>query len=1159
MPGPDSFNSQGQILPNGIATNFDGNPNTVGTFSLTYNEPTVMQISVTSGTSPAGDPALQTNPSATSASQVTGLFTMWFDANGNGGVDLNAPTVGGGTQRELLNVAYDETDPTVAAGEIQSWLRNFAAVPANTATGFAGSNATAATINAIGPGTFVVNFGVNGLDQSSLLQYLSPASNALATNTLSGFLPAVSVTTLDKPFVMNNIPVSQTDPNQTAQAIAYAFEQQVDSFSTGVAPFSFPTPERAGSSQDTSEAPYTAPIYTNVGATSSIATPVTGWNPTVQVQAVTNPDGTLSYSQFDVTFTGVSGATVEQAMLVSNTVDENQIPIDPSQSQVTILKQSGNEFEVDQPQASNLFNQNQQPLNSDQPAVAMDGSGDFVISWRAQVPQEVAPKNVTDIYFRMYQPVGVVGSYNQGAIVAGSVTSDVSGEPFTGVRLIMDPTVAQVQQLTFTSTAGPTLNNEYFDLHLGTVTTADIQFNTSNLAGTAVAIQAALVSEGYAGATVAYNAPPVPNPNQTVFQFTVRFGGVDTGIDEPPITYSPSTTNPPLQAMMVSSNITTNQYTDVVGDPYTRLANVNYTNAQFQPAVAMDPYGNFIVAWASQGQDASYFNNVTMQRFNNVGQVVSNAVTVDNQTQNIDFAPDIALGADGNSVVTWSDTSDPAYLTDQNYTSTVYIRAFNAQSGPMWNQLEVDIPSSTTGANYGEYSTVAMDGKDNTVVSWESYTDTDPGIQSNGAAPTSQGIYGEEFQIESAGKPLAQPATLRDTFRVNSYSTDTTSAAVWPYEQTAANVQMDISGNIAVTYQGNGPAVSTNISIPATFFQSYFAVNPDTKVMANKDLLPYFDPFPSQKSTNAEAGDPLGGALSSGLPGVTQPQGTGSTAFPGTVIYQDFTNNYDTAVNNNNNANYNVDTAIDQVLFDAEYPQVVNPASTLTAATPEQLGRLRAILNSVAGLLRGSSNGVLMTQVDSNTQAATATYSDDVVSSQRQGQDQRYYIIVPTGTIQGSFQLQIQVGPFAQVPGSVSQQAVTVTTGTINIPELQGDAQPPSISTPGSAVIDTVQTQQNIANAIDAAMGQIWPGQYSTTQGAVNIRELTQQEILDRDPGNATTPNATTAWELPPAVLEALGLPVNTSGIPTSYDMTPYITAEAPSPTTIPIQPGGDC
>ena len=86
------------------------------------------------------------------------------------------------------------------------------------------------------------------------------------------------------------------------------------------------------------------------------------------------------------------------------------------------------------------------------------------IAWRGQVSQEFAPKNVTDIYVRMYEPVGVTDSYSPGTYVPGTVISDIVtpgeettdpaeylAQSFTGVRILPNPTVAEVQQITFGS------------------------------------------------------------------------------------------------------------------------------------------------------------------------------------------------------------------------------------------------------------------------------------------------------------------------------------------------------------------------------------------------------------------------------------------------------------------------------------------------------------------------------------------------------------------------------------------------------------------------------------------------------------------------------------------------------------------------------------
>ena len=39
----------------------------------------------------------------------------------------------------------------------------------------------------------------------------------------------------------------------------------------------------------------------------------------------------------------------------------------------------------------------------------------------------------------------------------------------------------------------------------------------------------------------------------------------------------------------------------------------------------MDPYGNFVIVWANQGPDESYFNDISMQCFDNTGNPLGTA------------------------------------------------------------------------------------------------------------------------------------------------------------------------------------------------------------------------------------------------------------------------------------------------------------------------------------------------------------------------------------------------------------------------------------------------------------------------------------------------------------------------------------------------------
>ncbi len=378
---------------------------------------------------------------------------------------------------------------------------------------------------------------------------------------------------------------------------------------------------------------------------------------------------------------------------------------------------------------------------------------------------------------------------------------------------------------------------------------------------------------------------------------------------------------------------------------------------------------------------------------------------------------------------------------------------------------------------------------------------------------------------------LPIPTVLRNEFRVNSASTNLASQTVWPFDQTAADVQMDIDGDIATTYQGVGPAVADELSIPADFFDSYFALEKQQLTFTDPSGLPSSGTFTLQVgslapvpvffgSTAASTAAILQTALDAEFPGLTV-SGTsvaGNTSYVFVVTFgasayepvitagglpagitfaatitqqplnQDlltyfdpFTNGplaglgnlgsggplgfegFDSAIDNIDSLlyqdiagavaysttynadgvqtnvgalpvgydNFNVDTAIDQVLFNAQYYE---------GANTEQVGRLRGILENVAGLLRGEADGVLMTQIDANPQDSApgtgspsiATYSDDVVSTQRSGQDQRYYITIPGDVQWGQFQLQVSVdGSTTNVP---DVPGYTTTTGVIQMP-----------------------------------------------------------------------------------------------------------------------------
>ncbi len=177
-------------------------------FSLKYNDQTVSQISITGeAQAPLGDPAGSPFPGFPGVvdTNISGTFLLFYNATGNDTPGQSDPTVNGGTQLDLLTVTYNEiatynaagveiAGPAIAAEQIQNWLNAFA--PEAASGSFAGSDATHATVNATDPHTFVIDYGqaTQGLDQSSLLQYVgteaSAASQNLTFTSTAGFTTA---------------------------------------------------------------------------------------------------------------------------------------------------------------------------------------------------------------------------------------------------------------------------------------------------------------------------------------------------------------------------------------------------------------------------------------------------------------------------------------------------------------------------------------------------------------------------------------------------------------------------------------------------------------------------------------------------------------------------------------------------------------------------------------------------------------------------------------------------------------------------------------------------------------------------------------------------------------------------------------------------------
>ena len=177
--------------------------------------------------------------------------------------------------------------------------------------------------------------------------------------------------------------------------------------------------------------------------------------------------------------------------------------------------------------------------------------------------------------------------------------------------------------------------------------------------------------------------------------------------------------------------------------------------------VAVDADGNFVIVWASDGQDGSGFG-VYGQRFDAVGRKIGAEFRVNTVTSGDQYEPTVEMAPSGEFIVAW--TSE-----DQDGSGNgVFAQRYDAQGIPESGEFRVT--SSVSGNQ--QAPTIAIDQHGNFVIAWDTYSST-----------TSGEVFARLF--DSHGNPQAHE------FQVNSTTHE---------EQWQSSVAMDANGNFVVTW-----------------------------------------------------------------------------------------------------------------------------------------------------------------------------------------------------------------------------------------------------------------------------------------------------------------------------------------------------------------------
>ncbi|MGB5341690.1 MAG: hypothetical protein WBP67_06320 [Thermoanaerobaculia bacterium] len=191
------------------------------------------------------------------------------------------------------------------------------------------------------------------------------------------------------------------------------------------------------------------------------------------------------------------------------------------------------------------------------------------------------------------------------------------------------------------------------------------------------------------------------------------------------------------------------QAPDPIGEEF--QVNSYTTSWQVYPAVAVEPQGDFVVVWMSDGSygtDTSGYS-IQAQRYGANGAPVGGEFQVNAYTTNFQGTPAVAVEPQGDFVVVWE--SDGSYGTDTS-SSSIQGQLYGANGAPVGDQFQVNTYTTSSQRR----PAVAADAQGGFVVVWRSNG-------SHGTDTSDWSIQGQRY--DSGGAPVG------GEFQVNAYTT----------------------------------------------------------------------------------------------------------------------------------------------------------------------------------------------------------------------------------------------------------------------------------------------------------------------------------------------------------------------------------------------------
>ena len=182
------------------------------------------------------------------------------------------------------------------------------------------------------------------------------------------------------------------------------------------------------------------------------------------------------------------------------------------------------------------------------------------------------------------------------------------------------------------------------------------------------------------------------------------------------------------------------------------------------PRISTNASGTSVIVWQAYDYNNECCSDIFGQVLDTYGNLIGPEIHVNTTTDDYQLSPSVAIGRQGNFVVTWESRDQ------DGEDGGIFARLFNADSSPASGEFQVN----THTARHQSEPVVAMDWNSNFVIVWASLLQDGDGT----------GVYGQRFS--ASGYPSGPE------FRVN-----TATVA----NQQNADVAMDISGNFVVLFE----------------------------------------------------------------------------------------------------------------------------------------------------------------------------------------------------------------------------------------------------------------------------------------------------------------------------------------------------------------------